>query len=152
MLQQRIEIEEKLAALAKGLSNPPPQPLPSALANEAARPVKTSSKLIQGCLVTTLIMLAVCMILAGFALSGNRDTESNRAVMITAIVSALPIALFFWLFAYLWIWPLIDCLRHEPKMGNEKAVWTVIILFLNFMGGIAYLLARRSQRIYLYGE
>lgn len=47
----------------------------------------------------------------------------------------------------IWVWALVDCLRNEPGDGNDKTVWTLVILFLHGLGGALYLLVRRPQRI-----
>ena len=51
----------------------------------------------------------------------------------------------------LWIWALVDCVTREPSTGNDKIVWLLLILFLQFIGAIIYLLVRRPQRIRLLG-
>ena len=58
-----------------------------------------------------------------------------------------------WLFIFvllgpiIWIWALIDCVTKESSTGNTKVVWAIIIVALGFIGGIAYFLVRRPQRI-----
>lgn len=51
-----------------------------------------------------------------------------------------------------WIWMLIDCVQNEPKEGNDRIVWLLIILFGHGIGGLIYLLARRPERIAKYGH
>ena len=51
----------------------------------------------------------------------------------------------------LWIWTLIDCITNEPKDGNEKIVWVIVIVFTHFIGALIYLLVRRPRRIAQYG-
>jgi cytochrome bd-type quinol oxidase subunit 2 len=41
-----------------------------------------------------------------------------------------------------WLWMLIDCIRHEP----DKAVWLVVIILLGILGALVYLFARRMRR------
>ena len=45
-----------------------------------------------------------------------------------------------------WIWMLVDCATNEPSEGNDKLVWTLIVLFANVLGAAAYYLVRRPQR------
>ncbi len=46
-----------------------------------------------------------------------------------------------------WIWMLVDCVTKEPSEGNEKIVWVLIIVLLNWLGALIYLIVRRPQRI-----
>ncbi len=48
--------------------------------------------------------------------------------------------------ALFWLWVLIDCATQEASEGNTKIVWTIIILFLNFVGALIYFFVRRPQR------
>lgn len=41
--------------------------------------------------------------------------------------------------------PLIDILKNEFK-GNNKIVWTLVVLFLPVLGGILYLFIGRGQK------
>jgi hypothetical protein len=47
----------------------------------------------------------------------------------------------------IWIWALVSCIKNEPSAGSTKIVWVLVILFLHFIGALAYLLIRRPQRI-----
>lgn len=51
-----------------------------------------------------------------------------------------------------WIWMLIDCLKNEPSVGNDKIIWALVILFLSYLGAILYYLVRRPERIKLTGQ
>ncbi len=51
-----------------------------------------------------------------------------------------------------WIWMLIDCLTQEPSEGNDKLVWTLVIIFTHGVGALIYLLVRRPERIRQYGS
>ena len=33
-----------------------------------------------------------------------------------------------------WIWMLVDCATEEPDEGNNKVVWTLIIVFTHLIG------------------
>ena len=52
----------------------------------------------------------------------------------------------------LWIWMLVDCLTKEPSEGNDKIVWVLVIVFLNWLGALIYWIVRRPQRIKQYGR
>lgn len=45
-----------------------------------------------------------------------------------------------------WIWMLIDCATNEPSTGNDKIVWTLIIVFTHVLGALIYYFVRRPQR------
>lgn len=49
-------------------------------------------------------------------------------------------------FVVFWIWMLIECAVYEPREGNIKVTWIVIILLGNWIGALLYLLVRRPQR------
>ncbi len=51
-----------------------------------------------------------------------------------------------------WIWMLIDCLTKEPSEGNDKLIWTLVIIFTHGVGALIYLLVRRPERIRHYGS
>ncbi|HTS16172.1 MAG TPA: PLD nuclease N-terminal domain-containing protein [Verrucomicrobiae bacterium] len=48
------------------------------------------------------------------------------------------------LFAF-WIWMIADCAQHEPP-GNDKIVWLLIVILLNWIGAVVYFFARRRDR------
>lgn len=43
-----------------------------------------------------------------------------------------------------WLWMLIDCLTRQFK-GNDKIVWVLVILLLNWIGALIYFFVGRSQ-------
>ena len=45
-----------------------------------------------------------------------------------------------------WIWMLVDCLNHESSDGNDKIVWTLVIVFANWLGALIYFFVRRKER------
>ncbi len=51
-----------------------------------------------------------------------------------------------------WIWMLVDCATKEPSEGNDKIVWLLVIIFLNWLGALIYYLARRPTRIQQLGR
>ncbi len=46
-----------------------------------------------------------------------------------------------------WSWILADCAVNEPREGNDKIVWVVIILFTHVFGAGLYLFVRRPRRL-----
>ncbi len=46
-----------------------------------------------------------------------------------------------------WLWVLVDCATKESSQGNDKLVWTLIILFANIVGAAIYWYVRRPQRL-----
>jgi hypothetical protein len=46
-----------------------------------------------------------------------------------------------------WIWMLIDCARNEPRKGNDRIVWILIIALTHLLGALIYFFARRPERI-----
>ena len=51
-----------------------------------------------------------------------------------------------------WIWMLVDCLTKEPSEGNDKIIWVLVIVLLNWLGALIYLCVRRPQRINKFGK
>lgn len=51
-----------------------------------------------------------------------------------------------------WIWALVDCLKNEPSEGNDKIIWLLVIIFLNWFGALIYAIVRRQERIRQYGK
>ena len=48
------------------------------------------------------------------------------------------------LFAF-WIWMIIDCAQNEPP-SNDKIVWLLVVILLNWIGATIYFFARRRNR------
>ena len=45
-----------------------------------------------------------------------------------------------------WIWMLIDCIRHEPREGNDRLVWLIVIVAAKLVGAVVYFFARFRKR------
>jgi len=52
----------------------------------------------------------------------------------------------FALFGF-WIWMIIDCATQETFEGNDKVVWMLIVIFLNWLGALIYYFVRRRKRV-----
>lgn len=50
-----------------------------------------------------------------------------------------------------WIWMLIDCAKNEPREGNDRIVWVLIIALTHVLGAAIYYFARRPDRIKQHG-
>lgn len=53
------------------------------------------------------------------------------------ILMAIGILIAFVLGVY-WIWMLVDCIKNQKIQGTEKAVWVLIVLGFNWLGGLVY--------------
>ncbi len=53
-------------------------------------------------------------------------------------------------FTAFWIWMLLEAATKEPREGNDRLVWIIIIAFVPYAGAIAYYLVRRPVRIRTY--
>jgi hypothetical protein len=51
-----------------------------------------------------------------------------------------------------WIWSIIDCATKEPSEGNDKIIWILVIVLLNWLGSLIYCIARRPKRIQQVGK
>ena len=49
------------------------------------------------------------------------------------------------------VWMLVDCVTKEPKVGNERMIWIIIIVFVPIFGPLVYYVVRRPARIRAYG-
>ena len=47
-----------------------------------------------------------------------------------------------------WVWMLIDCLENESFEGNDKLIWTLVIIFTSSLGAVAYFFVRRPKRLH----
>nr|WP_199305711.1 PLD nuclease N-terminal domain-containing protein [Pseudanabaena sp. FACHB-2040] len=77
------------------------------------------------------------------------ENNSLLVLPIFPLLISAAIALGGFLF---WLWMLIDCAMKETDEGNSKLVWVLIILFVNFLGALAYFFIRRPQRLRDLGQ
>lgn len=59
------------------------------------------------------------------------------------------IAVFIFIF---WLYTLVDCVTKESSEGNDKLVWTLIILLVPLIGSLLYYFVRRPERIKAVGH
>ena len=45
-----------------------------------------------------------------------------------------------------WIWMLIHAVTNHALTDGEKIAWVLIILFLNFLGGLIYFFVGRPRK------
>jgi len=50
------------------------------------------------------------------------------------------------------LWVLIDCITKEPSEGNDKIVWTIVILSIPWIGAALYYFIRRPERVKAVGQ
>ena len=51
-----------------------------------------------------------------------------------------------------WVWMVIDCATQETPEGNDKVVWILIIVLMNWLGALIYYFVRRRKRIAEYDK
>jgi hypothetical protein len=49
-----------------------------------------------------------------------------------------------------WVWMILEAASKEPREGNERLIWIIIMVFVPYFGAIAYYLVRRPARIRTY--
>lgn len=59
----------------------------------------------------------------------------------------IPIALVGLSIGVIWIWMIIDCVKHEPAEGNTKIAWLLVIVLAGGIGGLIYFFYRRPRRL-----
>ena len=59
------------------------------------------------------------------------------------------IAVFITIF---WLFTLVECVTKESSEGNDKLVWTLIILLIPLIGSLLYYFVRRPERIKAVGH
>lgn len=59
----------------------------------------------------------------------------------------LLLLILFGCLALVWLYALVNCLRRKDLSRTEKVAWTMVILFTNYIGLIAYFITcNRKQR------
>lgn len=51
-----------------------------------------------------------------------------------------------------WIAAVVDVLKNEPNEGNDRIVWTIVVVFMHVIGAAIYFTIRRRQRIAQFGH
>ncbi len=59
------------------------------------------------------------------------------------------LSMFWFMLLFAWIWMIIaifgDIFRDRSLSGGAKALWTVLLIFLPWIGALAYLIARGNS-------
>ena len=71
------------------------------------------------------------------------EVQTNIAL---SLLPLLVLALFVVSIAFC-IWMLMDCLKNEPTVGNDRIVWLLVILLMQGLGALIYFFVRRPARI-----
>jgi hypothetical protein len=79
--------------------------------------------------------------------------ETNHASDLVSIVfvcfaMVLPLCgIVFGLCAFgFWIWMLVDVLKNERLQGNDKVVWVLVVVLLNWLGAAIYYFVERPKK------
>ncbi len=142
-----------------------PESLPPSLVDQLVDPIvqepfepnpparSTGSRLFTSCLVYWFILACLAdLVTFTLLLTYHQDAVSGMLILLGVSLVVPLIFSPFWVMGAFWVWPLVDCIKNEPSTGNEKIVWTVVILLANFLGGLLYLIIRRPERINRYGK
>ena len=74
-----------------------------------------------------------------------RQDESAAQINWFSLIAAVSVGLGV-LGTIFWVWMLVDCATKEPDEGNNKVVWTLIIVFTHLIGAALYFFVRRPRR------
>ena len=44
-----------------------------------------------------------------------------------------------------WVWMIIDCAERKFKDKNDKLIWILVIIFLNWVGALIYYFVVKSK-------
>ena len=79
-------------------------------------------------------------------LLAQEQLHVDAGPILGGLLCILPFLIVGLLGTVFWLWMLIDCLANEPS-GNDKILWTVVILLTHLLGAILYYFIRRPQRM-----
>ena len=68
----------------------------------------------------------------------------GMAIMMMLLMMLLGVAVMVF-----WIWTLIDCLTNKRLTETQKVVWTLVIVFVGWVGALIYFFAGRSPKVYV---
>ena len=66
------------------------------------------------------------------------------AAFISGIAALFFLAIVILVFVF-WIMMLIDAIKNPGLSSNERIIWVIVIVFLNWLGALIYLLAGRNK-------
>ncbi len=44
-----------------------------------------------------------------------------------------------------WVWMLVDAIKHESPVDNEKLIWVLIIVLTGWIGALIYFFMRKDK-------
>ena len=71
---------------------------------------------------------------------------------VASVVGGLISGIFWLAFTAFMIWMIVDCALYESRVGNERLIWIIIMVFVPYVGAIVYYLFRRPERIRAFGS
>lgn len=96
----------------------------------------------QGLLVLAALALAIGLY---YRLAVSMVVGPVEAATLFLFVLYGGMCIFGALFFAFWIWMIVDCAQNEPP-SNDKIVWMMIVILLNWIGAIVYFFSRRRDR------
>lgn len=91
--------------------------------------------------LSTLSLVLGVLLVAILAFATITQREPWNALLIVA-GGGVGLAAFIF-----WVMVLADCLLNETREGNERIVWTLVIIFTLVVGAILYYFLRRPRRL-----
>ena len=129
----------------------------------------SSISVVELAIVLTMFVLTVAVVVGGVVVYRRTNEAVERRAGAVAVAGGLLIlvtivlagvvpaaASVMWPLVFIelgllgttfWVWMLVDCAINEPRDGNDKLIWVLIILFAQVLGATLYLLVRRPQRL-----
>jgi len=93
-------------------------------------------------MVFSILALIVGLSLVGVLTGAVVLQREPWNVLIVLAGSGLGLAGFIF-----WVMVLADCLMNETREGNERVVWTLVIIFTLVVGAALYYFLRRPRRL-----
>ncbi len=91
---------------------------------------------------TTVLLIALLVVLAIYPIGFAVDYFPIEDIeFILPILIGMGSSIF-------WVWMLIDCLENESFEGNDKLIWTLVIILTSFLGAVGYFFVRRPKRLH----
>ena len=96
--------------------------------------------------ITTVLLIGLLVVLAILTIEfavGFFTIEDTGLILMTLTVCLIGFGP-----SIFWVWMLIDCLENESFEGNDKLIWTLVIIFTSFLGAVGYFFVRRPKRLH----
>ena len=72
------------------------------------------------------------------------DAAAGVMVIVTALLSCCGCVVGVGAFAF-WVWMIVDCATRQFKDSNEKIIWVLVVVLLNWLGALIYFIAGRPR-------